>query len=228
MANKNILLLMLAITLAFGLTLIGCGEDTDDNSYKDSFKGEWTGTFTPNGGEALEATIVFTDSKWTLTAEGISQSGTYSKASLPPNSVNLKISGITIGSATAASVIGIGALQVTFSPLADIYGSGTFSKIESNIQGDFVGAWTGNFTTSGGDEITATITFTDSTWTLGPTTISASGTYEKSSSYSASLKAQGGILIGTAILNPANGTLKVTILPIADHSGSGTFTRQQP
>jgi hypothetical protein len=101
---------------------------------------------------------------------------------------------------------------------------------DNPIGGDdnpFEGDWKGNFTPKedgeDGEEIEATISFTDTTWILLAGDITLNGTYTQSSTYTASLIKQG-VTIGTAIVNPVGltSTLTLTILG-SDHPGSGSF-----
>jgi hypothetical protein len=235
MTNKNILLVMLAITLVFGLTFMGCDEIKDvinPEGDGNPFKGDWSGTFTPKvegvEGDEIEATITFTDTRWTLTAQGINQSGPYSDSIIPSigssKTVDLEKDGITIATATYASLLNVKSLTVKFILGAYSGSSGSFKSGGINTSDSFIGTWNGNYTPSEGDETTATITFTESSWTLKVGTTTTSGTYEKSSiGYTATLKVSG-VSAGTAVLNPITGKLSVNIL-LSNSSGSGSFTR---
>jgi hypothetical protein len=225
MANKNILLGMLTITLVFGLTFMGCdiikGDEEGDNSYKESFKGTWFGTFTPSGGEEKGATITFSDTRWTLTAAGINQSGPYEKSSIP-NTVNLIQSSIPIGAATVVPILGT--LSVNFI-LGEYNGSsGRFNSSRDNT-GEFNGTWTGTFTPTGSGAIEgATIKFEDATWNLiAGGSINISGTYSQQIDSNIANLMQGGIPVGAATIVPLAGTLALTFLPTADTKGTGSF-----
>jgi hypothetical protein len=231
MKNKQTLLVMLAITLAFGLALIGCGEDNPLNQDDNPFKGDWSGTFTPkvNGeeGDEIEAIITFTDTRWTLTAgeagpNQIKLSGTYSDSIVPSigssKTVDLNNSdGIPIATATYASLLNVKTVTVNFTIFGTYSGSSGSFKSGSNIQDDsFVGKWTGEYD----DDTSATITFTDTTWTLKHGATTQNGQYSKSSiGYTATLTISE-ITFGTATLNPITGTLTITV-----GLNKGSFTR---
>jgi hypothetical protein len=215
MANKNILLVMLAITLVFGLTFIGCDVIDSVKGGDESFVGTWSGTFKPTGEEEIEATIIFTATKWTLTAVGYNQSGPYEKSSIP-NTVALKIQGLPTPIGTA-SVTPIAETLTIIIPT----GSGSFKSGESNTGDSFVGLWTGNYKELGEQEVPATITFTDNTWSLKYGSETINGSYTKSSiGYTATLTVLD-ITFGTAVLNPITKTLTVTVGP-----NKGSFERQ--
>jgi hypothetical protein len=225
MTNKKILLGILAITLVFGLTLIGCDGDNPIGGDDNPFIGEWSGTFTPKvsgvEGDEIDATITFTDTRWTLSAGDINLSGTYSDSIIPSigssKTVDLNSQdGITIATATYTSILNVKTIKVNFI-LSTYSGSSGSFKSGSNIQDDsFVGKWTGEYD----DDPSATITFTDTTWTLKYGTTTQNGQYTKSSiGYTATLTISG-VTFGTAALNPITGTLTITV-----GLNKGSFTR---
>jgi hypothetical protein len=224
MTNRKILLGMLVIGLVFGFMVIGCGDDSSDD--ENSFKGSWSGTFTPKvsgvEGDEIDATISLTDTTWALNAGNIRLNGTYTKSTT--YSATLTIQSIPIGLAVVNPIALNSTLTVTIYAGAHP-GSGSFKSGASNIQSDsFKGTWTGTFTPSAGNETSATITFTDDTWTLGPVGIAQNGTYTKTTiGYTATLLVQG-LTVGTAVLNPISGNLTVKI--VASPTGSGSFQRQ--
>jgi hypothetical protein len=219
MTNKQIFLVMLAITLAFGLTFMGCDKDSEEDEA--SFIGEWSGNYTLSGeDEAKVAVITFTATTWTLTAVelGINQSGTYEKSIL--NSATLKSKdGYIVGTATIIPITG----TLTLSIIQGIAsGKGSFNSGKRNT-GEFKGTWTGTFEPTEGEEKDATIEFTDATWILktGATKIDE-GTYTQINSYSANLM-QGVKPIGNVTIIPIAGTLSLRFLPTSDTKGTGNF-----
>jgi hypothetical protein len=232
MANNKILLGILAITLVFGLTFMGCDEIKDvlnPEGDGNPFIGEWSGTFIPKvsgvEGDEIDATITFTDTKWTLTAgeTGPSQiklSGTYSDSIIPSiggsKTVDLNSQdGIIIASATYTSILTVKTIKVNFILSTYNGSSGSFKSGGSNTD-SFVGKWSGTYD----NDPSATITFTDTTWSLKHGTTTQSGQYTKSSiGYTATLTISE-ITFGTAALNPITGTLTITV-----GLNKGSFTR---
>jgi hypothetical protein len=103
MKNKKFLLGMLVIALAFGMTVIGCEDETN------VFIGSWTGIYQEEKGNTnkeSEATIVFTDSAWTLTYDGTKEiKGTYTAPKLMYT--DLKIGGSTVGVGSILTILQI-------------------------------------------------------------------------------------------------------------------------
>jgi hypothetical protein len=233
MKSKNILLGMLVMVLAFGLTVIGCPDD-DGNKKTVNPEGEWNGTYTPSGSDdALGATIVFTASTWTLTyLEGTSKTitGTYSKGLV---TADLHMTQGALNPLVASAIVTSTSLTFTFNSNAgDTYngGKGDFRR-EKPPADVFNGNWTGTYTLTGGDPIdNATINFTDNEWTLTAGSTTRTGTYEKTLlGTTADLKVDGGSLgattVGTAVLN-LSGNLTVTITNSSVNvRGRGTFTK---
>jgi hypothetical protein len=203
MANKNILLVMLAITLLFGLTLTGCDKDPDAE-YDKNFKGVWSGTFTPKDGEEIEATIEFKDTTWILKAgTTINYNGTYDQSS--NYTATLKMLSLPFGIADFNPLNNT--LTVRITTVLET-GTGSFTGNQSN---PFNGTWNGTYKEVGEDEVAATITFTDNTWTMRAGTTNNSGDYTRSDiGFTATFTSQG-IPFGTAICNPVTGNITGTI-----------------
>jgi hypothetical protein len=217
MKNKNIMLLMLAITLVFGLTLMGCDEDNPLGGGDTSFEGDWSGNFTPSGEAETTAIITFTSTTWTFKAAGagINKTGTYEKILAV---ATLKDSqGYTLGTATIIPLTETLTLNIL---QGNASGSGSFMSGRNN-SGEFDGTWTGTFTPTGSDAIEgATIKFEDATWTLiaGST---FTGTYKQLTSETATLM-QGVTPVGSVAIAPLLGNLEVIILT-SDAKGTGNF-----
>jgi hypothetical protein len=226
MTNKKILLGILAITLVFGMTFIGCDEDSEGNPYI----GEWSGTFTPkkNGvtGQEAGAKIIFTDTTWTLEWTSTSETpvtlnGTYTKGAINAN--------LAIGdyNNTASASIILNKLKLTFSNGEYNGSSGDFTRVKDAPTDAFIGSWSGTFTPNGKDATTATITFTATEWTFVAGDINENGTYTKAYGYTATLK-QTTYDIGTALVNPLNGSLTVTFTTGTPKGSGSGFTRSTP
>jgi hypothetical protein len=103
MKNKKILLGMLVIALAFGMTVIGCEDETD------VFLGSWNGRYQEKKGDTStesDATIVFADSAWTLTyKDGKEIKGTYTAPRAM--STTLKIGGVGEGVGSILTILQI-------------------------------------------------------------------------------------------------------------------------
>jgi hypothetical protein len=72
----------LTITFTAGAYGGAKGSFTRVKVSSDSFKGTWTGTYTPTLGTARSATIKFDDDTWELTAGAIALNGSYTKSTL--------------------------------------------------------------------------------------------------------------------------------------------------
>jgi hypothetical protein len=224
MANKKILLGMLVIALVFGMTVIGC----DDNSSEDgnSYKGEWNGTFTPKDGDVAEATITFSDDTWTLTARTINLTGTYTIGTFQAT-LSVDSSAGSVPVATASIVLSN--LQVAFNAGTHNGSTGSFTRVRPPSD-SFKGSWNGSFTPTDGTAIdNATVAFTDDAWTLTAGAISLNGSYVKTGlglavDLNVAVPEFGTFKIGSGVLNPVTGNLTVTITG-SDHKGRGSFTR---
>jgi hypothetical protein len=218
MTNKKNLLGIWVITLVFGMTIMGCvSAPSDSNPYI----GDWSGTFKPSGGQEVEATISFTDTAWTLTAGTLTLNGSYTRGTIQ---ATLSLGNYTVASASAL----LTKLTVTFNNGEYNGSSGSFTTTTAKLNTDpFKGAWSGTFKPSGGQEVKATITFTDTAWTLTAGTISLNGTYTKSKiGYTATLT-QAQYNIGTGLVNPISEALTLTITNGTNSGSSGSFTRAQ-
>jgi hypothetical protein len=226
MKNKKILLGMLVLALTFGMTVIGCDDNTEDNR----LKGSWTGTFTPDGGKAVDATMEFTSNEWTLTTESKTLKGTYTTTG--KSFANLKM-GSELGNidiCTATEILDGLILGITSGD--NNKGAGTFSRVKIPPADPFTGNWSGKYTPTGGLEVAATFTLSDDLkWTLKTGSIDTNGTYTKSKiGITATLKYQGITIGSAALVNPLEldrlkKKLRVDIINVDNINGSGTFTR---
>jgi hypothetical protein len=231
MANKKILLGMLVITLVFGMTVVGCDDSTDD---KNPYVGAWTtvnftlkktdtaGNTTTT--ENIEATIKFTETEWTLTTDEEEIKGTYALGTL-------KTAILKIGTYTVANCLppALDSLVVAFNS-GDYEGStGNFERVkeEKPATDPFIGTWTGTLKKSGQTDVSATIVFTETNWTLTGGSKTMTGTYKKSEDLgvTASLT-EGTYKVGSCFSNIIKGSLTVSITNGNFDGYSGTFTRQ--
>jgi len=229
MANKKILLGMLAIALVFGMTVVGCDDSTDD---KNPYVGEWEGTFKKSDDTEVEAKITFTETAWTLTGDSISQTGTYTRGTLQ-TTLSMEINSLSFPVATCSILLGNLTVNFNGGDLKD--GSGSFTRVKENTPANdpFTGTWSGTLKKSGQSDVTVSITFTDASnysLTIGTTAPPVTGTYEKSNlGLTATLTTMndaGTFTIGNCLSDPINKNLKLTISGITNYSGySGALTR---
>jgi hypothetical protein len=225
MDNKRFWLGMLVIALVFGMTVLGCDDDST-NDKSNSYKGDWSGTFTKDGTE-VEAKITFTDTTWTLTAGTININGTYTK-----NAIQATLSTVVDGASypVATGTILLTTLTVTFNAGTHNGSSGSFTRVKDAPTDTFKGTWNGSLSKSGTTE-NATIVFADTDWTLTVGSETSTGTYTKSIiGYTATLTAQtaeGQFTVGTCIVNPVKKELTVNISGGSQIGKTGKFTRAQ-
>jgi len=244
MTNKKILLVMLAITLVFGMTVIGCDGENPifNNDDENPYVGDWTaGTFKlkqtgDTSAVEVEAKITFTDTTWTLTAESTPETiinGTYTIDTL--GGATLVMEGYEVG--YCVKPFG-GITIVTFSIGKYKDSSGSFTRVKED---PFTNIWSGTLK-KGSTNVNATITFTDDLgWTLvidsTPAETTINGTYTKSIiGATVTLTANtGGATgdipnFGKCVYNKENNneTLKVSISNGAYKDYSGDFTRPTP
>ena len=226
MDNKRFWLGMLVITLVFGMTVLGC-DDSIKDKIENSYNGDWSGTFTKSDGTEVEATIVFTDTTWTLkVGTDVAIAGTYTKTAVKAT-LSTDVSGSTYPVATASILLSN--LTVTFNYGTYNGSSGSFTRVKDDTQTDpFIGTWNGTLSASGETAgSSATIAFTDTAWTLTVGSDTSSGTYTKSTiGYTAELKTADGLYpVGTCIVNPVKKELTVNITGGTQQGKSGKFTR---
>jgi hypothetical protein len=230
MKNRKILLGMLVIVLAFGMTVIGCDEPEDPDY---PFKGSWSGSYTETGEPSAEAKVTFTETAWTLTVGENSTelnkgSYTWKKTGVGSGAtLKVKLEGQTVTAGTATLSAGILGFSITTGFTGA--GSGSFKRVKGD---PLAGTWSGDYKLTGeSTSKTATITFTPSasdetkgTWNISCDGKTQNGTYTKSSlGLSATLYfTSQNLNCGSVIINPATGEITVTIVQ-GDASGTGTF-----
>ena len=222
MTNKKILLGMLAIALVFGMTVIGCDLLPNGTEDENPYKGEFGGTFGLKTNTAPpDAKINFTDTTWTLTFTGtgtqvISQSGTYTRGAA--GSATLLDGSYEV----ATCLLLVDSLVVTFT-------TGDYKNYEGNFtrvkEPPFSGAsYSGTMTKTGNSTSeSATISFTDTSWTLTIGTKTVTGTYKKTSDYTVTLDQGSYSNIGNCRYLNKELTVSITNGEFKDYSGK--FTR---
>jgi len=127
--KKAFLFAMAALLLAPSLAMLSCDSGIPQASNR-AFIGTWTASqfLTGIGGSHVSATVVFTDSDWTLTAPGINEKGKYKP--ITDSLATLTQSGLDFGSARVSST----AMNFTCTSPGDLYGAnGTFTKLEGRL-----------------------------------------------------------------------------------------------
>jgi len=198
----------------------GCkGSFTKESVQSDSkFIGTWKGSVSKDG-QKSDATIVFTDTTWTLTSTGasINETGTFTVGITSSSATLTRTGGGSFGTAT----ILLGTLTITAASGSSFEGStGTFTREGSSIGGSpFIGTWTGTITKDA-TSIEATLVFTEDTWTLTSTdsSINETGTYNGNNRL-ITLKS-GGYNVGTATVLFNSLNLNITDGILEDASGS--------
>jgi hypothetical protein len=223
MANKKLLLGMLAIALAFGMTAVGCD---DDPANEENYLGEWTGTFTKDG-NSVTATMTLNDTVWALASGDTNLNGVYTVGTGADFYMTVRVGNDEATTTTenirvAGGIVLGNTLTVTFTTMASLGSVSGIAVIFTRVRETppdppvtdaFIGTtWTGTVTSSTGTW-SGTLTFTETNWTLtvpnGPS--SPTGTYTQTiKGITATLKISGDITYATCLVKGE--TLSVTFI----------------
>jgi hypothetical protein len=106
--KKAFLTMMMAVLLVFGMTVVGCEEDSGSSSGGDGGGGDIMGTYSGTM-DGQEFTLTITSSNWTISAAGFSDSGTYilngNTATLISNTETTEVGTATINENTITIVL---------------------------------------------------------------------------------------------------------------------------